>query len=333
VPAYYYSSTAGTYTLTGAVSASATILVVNSVTGLPTSTPFKVVVEPGQPSEEIVKVTAVAGTSLTVVRGWDGTSGATHAAAVEVRHMVTAEDFTLSRAHEDATVAHGAIGAVVGTTNAQTISNKDLGDGTNTFPSSLATLTGPQALTNKDLTTDNTFPNSLATLDGAQTLTNKTLDGASNTFSNIPSAAIAGQCRIMERSTSFVTTSATEFNINAFQSTTANVGAMTESAGAVTVPVAGVYAWGATAEWAATASTASSVSRRRAYIRVNDVAVYQGIGDNITQSGESLNIDTVTSSNGFVKLNAGDKVNLAVYQSTGVSITCNRAQLSLVRVA
>jgi hypothetical protein len=75
------------------------------------------------------------------------------------------------------------------------------------------------------------------------------------------------------------------------------------------------------------------VSRRRAYIRVNDVAVYQGIGDNITQSGESLNIDTVTSSNGFVKLNAGDKVNLAVYQSTGVSITCNRAQLSLVRVA
>lgn len=152
MPAYYYSSTAGSYTLAGDVNASATILVLNSVTGLPTSVPFKVVVEPGQPSEEIVKVTAVAGTSLTVTRGWDGTSAAAHAAASAVRHMVTAEDFTLSRAHEDATAAHGATGAVVGTTNAQTLSNKNLTNGTNTFPTTLVTLTGSQTLTSKVLT-------------------------------------------------------------------------------------------------------------------------------------------------------------------------------------
>lgn len=153
MPAYYYSSTAGSYTLTGDVSPSATILVINTVSGLPSSTPFKVVVDAGQPSEEIVKVTAVAGTSLTVVRGWDGTSGADHAAGAVVRHMVTAEDFTLSRTHEDATAAHGATGAVVGTINAQTISNKDLSNGTNVFPAALVTLTGAQTLTNKTLTT------------------------------------------------------------------------------------------------------------------------------------------------------------------------------------
>jgi hypothetical protein len=60
-------------------------------------------------------------------------------------------------------------------TTAQTLTNKNLTSGTNTFPSSLVTLTGAQALTNKDLTTSNTFPSSLATLTGSQTLTNKTL--------------------------------------------------------------------------------------------------------------------------------------------------------------
>jgi hypothetical protein len=42
--------------------------------------------------------------------------------------------------------------------------------------STVATLTGTQVLTNKDLTAGtNTFPSSLATLTGSQTLTNKTL--------------------------------------------------------------------------------------------------------------------------------------------------------------
>ena len=192
MPAYYYSSTAGSYTLTGDVTPSVAILVLNTVSGLPSSTPYKVVVDAGQPSEEIVKVTAVAGTSLTVVRGWDGTGAQSHAAGANVRHMVTAEDFSLSRAHEDSSAAHGATGAVVGTTNAQTISNKDLSDGTNTFPSALATTTGSQALTNKDLSTGNVFPASLATLTDVQTLTNKTLDGAGNTFANIPQASVTG---------------------------------------------------------------------------------------------------------------------------------------------
>ena len=50
------------------------------------------------------------------------------------------------------------------------------GSATLAIDSTVATLTGTQALTNKDLTgTGNTFPTSLATLTGSQTLTNKTL--------------------------------------------------------------------------------------------------------------------------------------------------------------
>jgi len=59
---------------------------------------------------------------------------------------------------------------------AQTLTNKNLSSGTNTFPSSLATLTGSQTLTNKDLSSGtNTLSTSVVTLTGTQTLTNKTL--------------------------------------------------------------------------------------------------------------------------------------------------------------
>ena len=149
MPAYNYSSTAGEYTLTGGITSSATSITLNSVTGLP-AVPFKVVLDPGLPSEEIVKVAAVAGTTLTVTRGWDSTAAVDHAALAKVRHMMTAEDLRLSRTHEDATTGvHGTTGTIVDTDTAQALTNKDLTSGTNSFPTSLVTLTGTQTLSNK----------------------------------------------------------------------------------------------------------------------------------------------------------------------------------------
>lgn len=164
---------------------SSTTLQVDSTVGLPGTTPFTLVIDPGS-TEEVVDVTGVAGTSLTIQRGKDGSPAQAHVAGAVIRHMATARDFREAQEHIGSTAAHGTSGSVVGTTDTQALTNKDLTSGTNTFPSSLATdaelaahtaataahgatggvvgTTNSQALTNKDLTSGtNTFPSTLAT--------------------------------------------------------------------------------------------------------------------------------------------------------------------------
>lgn len=136
--ARFYSSTAGAMKLQADITASATIVVVDTTTGLPGTTPFTVVIDPGT-TEEILDVTSVSGTTLTVTRGVDGTSAQVHAAGADIRHMATARDFREPQEHIGSTVAHGTTGNVVGTDSTQALKNKNLTDASNTFPSSLAT--------------------------------------------------------------------------------------------------------------------------------------------------------------------------------------------------
>lgn len=128
--ARFYSSIAQQTTLTGATTASNTSITVVSTAGFPGSTPYTLALDYGSSNEELVDVTAVAGTTLTVTRAVDGTSGSIHNVGAVVRHVSSARDFTESRQHEDSTVVHGATGAVVGTTNTQTLTNKTVSGGT-----------------------------------------------------------------------------------------------------------------------------------------------------------------------------------------------------------
>jgi hypothetical protein len=136
--------------------------------------------------------------------------------------LYASSNFALDSAltsHTSSTAAHGATGAVVGTTNTQTLTNKTLtspiissivNTGTLTLPTSTDTLVGratTDTLTNKTLTSpvinsptglvkadvglgnvDNT---SDATKNAATvTLTNKTISGASNTITNVSSSNV-----------------------------------------------------------------------------------------------------------------------------------------------
>jgi len=138
----YYSSTAAETTLSVTINSAATTMVIGSAVGLPALTPFTMSVDYEGASEELVDVTNLAGTTLTITRAIDGTSATTHNAGARVRHVSSARDFADSRAHENATTGvHGLAGGVgvVGTSTVQTLSGKTLTSPTINTP----TINGP----------------------------------------------------------------------------------------------------------------------------------------------------------------------------------------------
>lgn len=171
----YYSNLATEMTLASPVSSSTTVLSLSGVGGLPSSYPFTLVVDAGQSNEEVVAVQSVTGTNATVTRGADNTTATSHEAGAKVRHMATAQDYSEPQVHMVAeSGVHGVSGDVVGTSDAQVLTNKTI----------VGTSNAISAIQKASLPTDTVY--SAAT----QTLTGKTLDGVTNTFTNIPKGSL-----------------------------------------------------------------------------------------------------------------------------------------------
>lgn len=132
----YYSSTAVDTALTVQINSSNTSVSVGSVTGYPTQFPFTIVIDPDTANEELVEVTAAAGTTFTVTRGFDNTTAVAHAVGAAVKHVLSASDLAEPQEHIAATEnVHGiADTAFLVTTNGtQTLTNKTINYNQNTI--------------------------------------------------------------------------------------------------------------------------------------------------------------------------------------------------------
>lgn len=102
----YYSSIAARTTLSADVTNVATTIGVTAVSGWPESFPYTLIIDQDTVNEEVVTVTARVGTTLTVTRGVDGSSGVAHSAGAAVNHGVSARDFDEPNVHVNTDVKH-----------------------------------------------------------------------------------------------------------------------------------------------------------------------------------------------------------------------------------
>jgi len=303
-PARYYSSIAVETALSGSIPAQAqgaanTAFIVASVSGFPSSYPYTLIVDPDTSKEEVVTVTAGAGTTLSVTRGSDNTQGVAHSAGAVVRHGVSGREFREEQTHIAArgydidqtildlanqTHVHGIVtgeGVVVGTLKTQTLTNKTLTSPTITNPSisgagvdASIVFEGatPDAfettLTVVDPTQDNTItlPNTTGTVviaNAVQTLTNKTIDMTGRTLTGLSSAGMVSSSATPKDYVDAILGSATAAATSAASaaaSATAAATSATSAANSATASASSASASATSATAAATSATSAATS-------------------------------------------------------------------------
>lgn len=123
----YYSSIAQDTTLSAPITSTSSTMSVGATTGWPNQFPFTLAVDYSTGAEELVDVTNVVGTTVYISRGIDGTSAQSHALGALIRHVITARDIREAEQHIAlSSGVHGITGNVVGDSDTQTLTNKNL---------------------------------------------------------------------------------------------------------------------------------------------------------------------------------------------------------------
>ena len=232
---------------------------------------FTVVIDPDTALEEIVDVTAVSGSTLTITRGVenDGT-GQSHSAGAVVRHMAIGRDFREANQHiENVTSAHGlTVADVITTTNTKTLTNKTLTSPTiNGGTVASAAITGLSNPTNGGDAANKTYVDAIlgsataASTSATSAATSASAAATSATSAATSASAAATSATSAATSASAAATSATNAATSATSASTFATNAATSATSAATsASAAATSATTATTQATAAATSATSAA-------------------------------------------------------------------------